>query len=268
VLSVRKTNPNFDSLEIYLFDCMGLTVVRNVIPQNQIEIARSAISTVYPQKKPWKFSVLKMGEIFWDLMTNKRMLDIVDKLCGDQFRLDHAFAVSGDEQIINLHGGPSSSFGSCFSRLDNSLYVGQLSCGIPLYPQSPSTGGMCYIPGSHKSLDVRTGREIRKELFNGNVNHESIVVPVLNPGDLVLFSESLIHGDVGWKPTDYGRLVVYYKFSPGFMSWRDPREQEQYRGLARNDLERRLMEPPWSGQFSDKDFIMDHTNVRRKKTLL
>lgn len=258
---------NLNPLDVYLFDCMGLVVIRNVFPVEQIQQAKKAIDKIYPNKKPWKFSVLGMGEIFWDILTNKIMLAMAEQMCGDQFRLDHAFSVTSDEKIINLHGGPASSYGSCFTKLDNSLYVGQLSCGIPLTPQSPSTGGMCYIPGSHRSLDCRSGREIKKELMNGNMATDSLVVPTLNLGDLVVFTESLVHGDVGWNPTNYSRMITYYKFAPGFMCWRDSREQEQYRSLARNELEKRLLEPPWSGQFSDQNYVMDKNNTRKLKTL-
>lgn len=262
-----ELRPNINPLDVYLFDCMGLVVLRNVIPQAQVEAAKKAIKAAYPNKMPWKFAILSMGDIFWDIMTNSKLLGMIEQLCGDQFRMDHAFAVSSDEGNVNLHGGPSSSFGSCFTRIDNALYVGQLSCGIAITAQSPQTGGMCYIPGSHRSLDYRSGKEVKWELFKGNTDHEAIITPTLNPGDLVLFSESLVHGDLGWKPTHYSRLIVYYKFCPGFMTWRDPREQEQYQHLTRNNLERRLVEPPWSGQFSDKNYKMDHNNTRREKTL-
>lgn len=256
-----------DALDVYLFDCMGLAIMRNVIPMAQVEAAKKAIAKIYPAKMPWKFAVLSMGEIFWDLMTNAKLLRIVEQLCGVEFRLDHAFAVSSDEKIVNLHGGPSSSHNSCFTRTDNTLCVSQLSVGIPLTPQTPATGGVCYIPGSHRSLDMRAGAEIKRELLKGNMKHEAIVIPSLNPGDLVMFSESLIHGDTGWNPLNYSRVIVYYKFCPGFMTWRDPREQEQYRHLARTSLERRLIEPPWSGKFSDKNYAMDHSNTRREKTV-
>ena len=257
-----------DPLDVYVFDCAGLVVIRNVFPKSQIETCKAAINSFFPQRKPWKFSVLGMGEIFWDIMTNKIMLAMAEQLCGEQFRLDHAFSVTSDERIVNLHGGAASSYGSCFTKIDNSLYVGQLACGVPLTTQSSETGGMCYVPGSHRSIDCRTGSEIKKSLFKGNMSHEAIVTPTLNPGDLVIFSESLVHGDTGWKPANYSRLIVYYKFCPGFMTWRDPRDQEQFRKLARNDLERRLMEPPWSGKFLDSGYAMSLSNLRRDKTLL
>lgn len=261
------SRPEVDPLDVYLFDCVGVSILRNVIPQEQIKLAKDAIEKTFPGTKPWKFAVLGLGEVFWDMMTNIKMLGMVEQLCGDQFRMDHAFSVTSDGGIVNLHGGPASSFGSCFTQIDRQLMTGQLSCGISLTAQSPTTGGMCFIPGSHRSLDVRTGGEIKKQLLNGKMDHEAIVIPTLNPGDLILFSESLIHGDTGWKNPSCSRIVVYYKFCPGFMTWRDPREQEQYVSLARNSLEKRLVEPPWSGKFSDKDYKMDHVNIRREKTL-
>ena len=270
MLMLRKTikpRQGVDPLDVYLFDSTGFLVLRNAVPLAQVEAAQKAIRGVFPKKLPWKFSTLKMGEVFWDILTNPRLLGTAEQFCGEQFRLDHAFAVSSDEDIPNLHGGPSSSQGSCFTKLDNALYVGQLSVGVAITPQSPATGGMCYIPGSHRSLDHRSGKEVKWDLLKGDTNNEGVVVPTLNPGDMVFFSESLVHGDTGWKPKNYTRLILYYKFCPGFMAWRDPREQEQYRDLARNDLERRLVEPPWTGQFSDKDYKMDHNNTRRENTL-
>jgi hypothetical protein len=50
------------------------------------------------------------------------------------------------------------------------------------------------------------------------------------------------------------------------MAWRDPAQQEKYKQYARTDLERKLLENPWSGQFSDENNKMDHTNIRREKT--
>ena len=265
---IFSSNYLIDPLDIYLFDSQGLCIVKNVIPLDQIKEAKETINQKFPNKKPWKFGVLGLGDVFWNLMINSKMLAIAEHLCGDQFRLDHAFSVTSDAEIINLHGGPCSSYGSCFTNVDGQLLVGQLSCGIPLVEQNEETGGMCYIPGTHKSIDTRSGRLIRKELYHGNIKHDSIIVPKLELGDLVVFSESVVHGDNGWFDKNNTRIIVYYKFFPGFMTWRDPREQEKYVDMAKNDLQRRLLEPPWSGKFKeDKDFIMDINNQRRVKVI-
>lgn len=254
-----------DPLALYLFDCTGVAIIRNVLSPDIVEQAKKSLAT--HQEKRWKFPILDVNEIFWDIMTNAKMLAMVEQICGEYFRLDHAFGVTSEDVVINLHGGPNCSLGSCFSQVDNSVLVSQLSCGFALTPQSSTTKGMCYIPGSHKALDGRDGSTIRKELLHGDLNHESVIVPTLNPGDLIMFPESLIHGDNGWKPKDYHRLTIYYKFCPGFISWRNPNEQERYRPLARTELEKRLLEPPWSGSFSDDKGALDRSNKRRGKTI-
>lgn len=254
--------------DLYVFDSIGLLVVRNVLSSEAVETAKDSLANAHNgQKKPWKFPVLDAGEIFWDMMVNPTMLCLVSNVCGEFFRMDHAFGVTSENLVVNLHGGPNCSSGSCFSSVDNGTLVSQLSAGFALYPQSPSTGGLCYIPGSHKSKDTRDGRTVKKELLNGNLNHDCIVVPTINAGDLVMFSESLIHGDSGWSPTDYHRTMIYYKFCPGFICWRDPKEQDRYLPLARTALERRLLERPWSGSFSDLNNTLDMSNKRREKTL-
>lgn len=266
--SITTTNSNIDPLDIYLFDSQGLCVIKNAIPLEQIDSAKKAIQKKFPNKKPWKFGVLGLGDVFWDIMVNPKILAIAEYLCGEQFRLDHAFSVTSDAEIVNLHGGPCSSYGSCFANVDGQLLVGQLSCGIPLVEQNSKTGGVCYIPGTHKSIDTRCGRTIRKELYHGNMYHNSIQIPDLALGDLVVFSESVVHGDCGWFDKNDTRIIVYYKFCPGFMTWRDPREQEKYVAMAKTDLQRRLLEPPWSGKFKEDDnFVMDIINQRRVKVI-
>src|SRR5690606_23555751 len=110
------------------------------------------------------------------------------------------------------------------------------------------------------------GNTVFRDLFGYDGNHPAIVVPTLNPGDMVFFSESLVHGDTGPRNQD-PRLFVYYKFTPGWMCWRDPAQQAEYLEMAPNDLARRLLSPPWTGQFDDQGNRMSSVNVRRKATL-
>lgn len=98
LLTKKRTAPaartEVNPLDVYLFDCSGLVVVRNVFPASQIEAAKQAITKVYPNKKPWKFSVLSMGEIFWDIMTNKTLLGMAEQFCGQfsdkNYAMDHS----------------------------------------------------------------------------------------------------------------------------------------------------------------------------------
>jgi hypothetical protein len=270
-VAAKKENltRNLSQIDLYTFDCQGWAIIRNAIPLEWVERAKSAIEKAMPGKKHWKFPVLHLDPVFWDMMTLPVMLEFVEKLCGEEFRLDHAFGIGSDNGVVNLHGGPNCSQRTCFAHWvgGNNILVGQLSVGFTLTPQTPETGGVCYVPGSHKAFDQRDGRTLRREVFQNHFDHECMVVPTLNPGDLSIFTESLIHGDTGWTPNDYSRMQVYYKFCPGFMTWRDPSEQEKYKSYARNELEKRLLENPWSGKFSDTTMEMSRDNKRRTKTL-
>jgi hypothetical protein len=270
-IPAEKISPRKDlkPIDLYSFDCMGYCIVRNAVPAELLTEITSLINQTFPLKKVWKFPVLHLGHAFWDLMTLPVLTTLAQELCGEEFRLDHAFGVSSDEGVVNLHGGPNCSQRTCFAQWvgNTKILVGQLSAGFVLTHQSPETGGVCFVPGSHKCFDQRDGRTVKREVFDNHFDHDCIVVPTLNPGDLIVFSESLIHGDTGWKRQDYCRLTVYYKFCPGFMAWRDPAQQEQYRHLARNELERKLLEPPWSGRFGDSNNQLDRNNIRREKTV-
>jgi hypothetical protein len=258
------------SKTLYAFDCQGFAIIRGLIPDPLVHRAVSIIDTNFPGKKTWKFPVLHLDRVFWQFMTTPLILRCAERLCGNEFRLDHAFAVTSDDGVPNLHGGANCSQRSCFAQWvgNSDIFVGQLSVGIVLTPQSSKTGGVSYIPGSHKAFDQRDGRAIKEQIMDGNFDHEFLVTPELNPGDVIVFTESLIHGDTGWVPTNYPRITVYYKFCPGFMSWRDPEQQEKYKQYAQTPQELRLLERPWTGQFSDENNQMSHKNVRRPKTIL
>ena len=173
--------------------------------------------------------------------------------------------------FAQLHGGPQSSQHSCYYlQLPHGKrrgIVGQMNFGYCLEPQNSKTGGFVYVPGSHKSADSRAGNEVLSEVYKGNFTDPSLLVPELNPGDLLVFTEALIHGDTGWQASnDSYRMQIYYKMTPGFMCWRDPHQQEIYHHYAANDLERRLIEPPWTGRYSETSMSMGYANERRDKT--
>jgi hypothetical protein len=209
-ISKPDQNPTL-SKAMYAFDCQGLAIIRGAVTQNQVTAAIKALDETLIHPKPWKFPVLHINPIFWDFMTTPIILQCAEKLCGDEFRLDHAFGVTSDNGVVNLHGGPNCSQRTCFSQWvgRQDVLVGQLSIGVILTPQSKETGGLCFIPGSHKAFDQRDGRTIKRELMDGHFNHYFVIVPTLEAGDVVVFSESLIHGDTGWTPKNYSRLNIY-----------------------------------------------------------
>lgn len=257
-------------LDSYVFDTTGCVIIKNILSKADVHIAKNAITDNWPGLPPWKFPVLHLHRIFWEMLTHDILLDYCEMFCGEHFRLDHAFGLSSNGAVPQLHGGPQSSQYSCFYlQLNNGLrkgIVGQLNFGYCLEPQNEQTGGFTYVPGSHKTADARVGAEVLKDVYNNDFSHHSLIVPELNPGDLLVFTEALIHGDTGYRAKDSYRMQVYYKMTPGFMCWRDPSQQHIYKQFALTEQERRLIEPPWTGRYSETSTSMGTSNDRRQKT--
>jgi hypothetical protein len=260
------------NLEEYSFDTTGITIVRGALSSETVERARAAIKGHgWPAGcPPLKFPVLHLDRVFWEMMTHRKVLDLSNRFAGEEFRFDHAFGLFGRNGVRGLHGGPQANQYSCFyiplSRGTRPGLCGQLQFGFTLFGQSPKTGGFCYIPGSHKSVDPRTGGELLDQLYNGQMHHHSIVVPTLEPGDMVSFTDGLVHGDTLWKGEGEPRMQIYYRMTPGWMCWRDPAQIAKYAEYAETDLERRLLEPPWTGRYSEDDYSMGLVNERRIPT--
>lgn len=263
----------FDTeLAKYSFDATGVAVIRQAIDEADLDEALQLIRGNWQGYPIWKFPVLHLGRVFWRFMTHPFLLELSDAFLGEHFRMDHAFGVSGKGAPAQMHGGPQSSQYSCFYLpLPNSQrkgIAGQLNFGFVLQGQSPSTGGFCYIPGSHKVVDPRPGAQVLRQIYKNNFNHHSVVVPTLSPGDIILFTEGLVHGDTKWKSSaDEVRLSIYYKMTTGWMCWRDPAENSKYLKYAETELEKNLLEPPWTGRYSEDNHSMGFDNDRRKPTV-
>jgi hypothetical protein len=261
-----------NELASYSYECTGFAQIPNVLTEEQIEIAKELINKNWPNGIPWKFPVLHLGRVFWEMMTTPKLLPLADEFAGEHFRCDHAFGLSSNGANAQLHGGPQSSQYSCFYMPINGgrrKAISRLNFGFCLEGQSPETGGFCYIPGSHKTNDPRTGSQVLRQVYNSNFNHHSIIVPTLKPGDMIMFTEAMVHGDTGWRckvPNSY-RMQIYFMLSPGWACWRDPKQNEHLMQYVRNPLEARIIEGPWSGRFSETATEMGVNNERRRPTI-
>lgn len=259
-------------VDIYSFECTGVAIIRDAISQGTVRRVRECIDKHWPNGVPWKFPILHLDRVFWELMTHPDVLKMSAEFAGDHFRLDHAFGLTSNGAIPQLHGGPQSSQMSCFYQQlghgPKKSLVGQLNFGFCIYGQDSTTGGFCYVPGSHKVNDSRDGRTVLTEIYQNSFNHPSIIVPRLHAGDLLVFTEALIHGDSGWShPNGFPRRQIYYKITPGFMCWRDPAENQKYEQFAQTPLERNMIRPPWTGRYSETETSMGFNNTRRDATI-
>ena len=79
----------------------------------------------------------------------------------------------------------------------------------------PGDGGFGCIPGSHKSnFTVDIPDEVRTYQRDAHYVRQAEV----EAGDLVIFTEALVHGTMEWT-AEHERRSLLYKFSPGHSSW-------------------------------------------------
>jgi hypothetical protein len=253
----------------YIMDSVGLVVARQAIPLSRIEYINAKIDGALAGRQVEKFTIMDLDPVFFELMEHPWILSACRRANGDSFRFDHAFGLQQPMSRPNLHGGPQGEQSAAFyhsgPNAAGAAWVGRMSVGICLTKQSDKTGGLAYIPGSHKSSYFMQGAKVLHDVLKNNMESECIHVPTLEPGDICAFPDCLVHGTTPWKAS-YTRRSLYYMYSPGFMAWRPYSEIAKYVPMAKNETQRRLLRPPFVASFEDSGRMLGG-NQWRKPTL-
>lgn len=235
--------------EIYEFDMNGVIIYRDLIPAEDVRRMNGIIDE--DQRKRGKadehsFSFLDLDPCFMDLMAHPRALGIIRHMVGDWLRLDHAYGLQMDKKTMNegkmqpnLHGGPRADHGEHeYQWLDGKMHHGLIVVMYALEEVNPGDGGFICVPGSHKSnMGLR---------YRPPVDSHLVVNPTLRAGDMLIFTEALVHGTNTWT-SDRRRRSLLYKYSPGHSTWANADGLEKFLPLAANDLQRDLLRPPSVG---------------------
>lgn len=234
--------------EYYLFDCLGVYHKKGVFSLDKVEEAKAAIRESEKTGEFYRgnigaevikrFGIWESHPIFIELANHPEILSLCDFAFGgkDSFRLDHALIIkcTADDRFKGwLHGlsygknmthyfltqGQQSIESLCWTR------VGQLSVAIVLEGQRSNTGGFMYLPGSHKTSYFQAGQAVQKNILKEqqiSPGNKDVVIPDLDPGDLVAFPESLIHGQTPLAPGTPDRSFILNMFFPlgiRFLDW-------------------------------------------------
>lgn len=234
--------------EIYEFDINGYIVYRDLISPEEVRRMNDIIDADLVDKDPYRFQFLTLDSCFMELMAHPRTLDIMRTMIGDWLRLDHAYGIemnSAMDARENLHGGPRQDNGEHqYQWVGGKMYNGLIVIMYALEDVEPDDGGFICVPGSHKANP--TG-------YRPPVHSHLVVNPSLQAGDMLIFTEALVHGTRLWKP-DRRRRSLLFKYSPGHSAWGPAANLEKYLPFADNDLQRDLLRPPSVGQRTPLDF--------------
>lgn len=224
-----------DEYEKFYFDLTGFLVIRNAVPATDVERALCGLQEcqeqvieeeragagypmfegTLPRRALLNLLELPGGHstIFRELLASPALIPYLNTLLGPGWRLDHlpkAYLTEVGAEGFVLHGPGHAEFDSAQYYTFNNGYLrcGMVGVLFALSPVRPGDGGFVCLPGSHKAnlpvpLDVRGGHRGEELLQN----------PALDPGDALLFTESLVHGTLPWK-SEIDRRVLLYRFSP------------------------------------------------------
>ena len=194
------------------FDLQGYIVIKNVLTTEEVAEINEISDRIFPRDYGDEDNVKKTGGLRrtgniskWDpacqrLIDHPNVTSYLNELLGPTFRLDHDYCIfmcrSGEQKGV-LHGGPETTSRCQFYKYYDGIIRNGLSALTFFFADvSPGDGGFVCIPGSHKSnflSDLPTDVRELKRL-------ESYVVqPVAEAGDVLLFTEALVHGTRSWQ---------------------------------------------------------------------
>ncbi len=227
--------------EKYLFDLQGFLVVKDFLSATEVSALNEAIDVNRDKRTAHHKSDLEGtpldGEFgpFWhyngmltwpepwcepfrDLLAHPKVIPYLNTLLGRGWKLDHSVDVltaTAGCQGLGIHGDGTVTFnGSRFYAYHNGrMRCGLIVCEYYLTDVNLGDGGLCVIPGSHKS-NYPCPRDIRM----WEANQEIVYNIPAKAGDLVIFNEATSHGVLPWK-AEHERRLAFYRYTPKYLHY-------------------------------------------------
>jgi hypothetical protein len=236
--------------ERFLFDLEGYLILRHVLTPPEVATlnaiaAQRAPAT--PDSPPARrvFGAATWGAPFQALIDHPRIVPYLVDLVGPKFRLDHDFCIfmTKGGRDHPLHGGETSGNPDHWYRYrDGVMRNGLTVVAFLLSDVNVRDGGFCCIPGSHKSNFVTS---VPDDVRHYQRLPHYVVQPSAAAGDVIIFTEALIHGTVPWR-ADHERRALLYKYGPGHSAWMSGSyDLSAFRDLTAQ--QRRILAPPFVG---------------------
>ncbi|MBT20753.1 hypothetical protein CMK17_12410 [Candidatus Poribacteria bacterium] len=255
--------------EKYLFDLQGFLVVKDFLSNTEVCALNEAIDANHDKRREhpkadlngtpldgefgpfWHYN----GMLTWlppwcqpfrNLLAHPKVIPYLNTLLGRGWKLDHSVDVltaTNGCQGMGIHGSGNVTFnGSRFYAYQNNrMRCGLIVCEYYLTDVNPDDGGLCVIPGSHKSNlpcpeDIRMWEANQEIVFN---------IPA-KAGDLIIFNEATSHGVLPWRAT-HERRVAFYRYTPKYLHYAGGVYQTQMPEWVSEltEAQQAVLEPPY-----------------------
>ena len=231
----------------FLFDLRGFLVVRDVLSPGECEELIHLADDVWPRQPddgPYRRfnGISAWGQPFVDLMDDDRLLPYLVELVGSRLRIDHDYCIFMREHASRhtLHGGPWRYESDHWYRYHDGVMRNGLTVATwNLTDAPPGAGGFACVPGSHKSNFLQ---HMPRDVARFERTVDWVVQPAMSAGDVLIFTEALIHGTAVWT-AEHERRTLLYKYSPPHSTWaKAPYNADDFPEAT--PRQRRLMAPP------------------------
>ena len=233
--------------EKFIFDLQGFIVIPGVLSKTECEQYIALADEAWPRQPDdgafRRFGgISRWGQPFVDLMDHPRVLEYLVELIGRRLRIDHDYCIfmrKGDA-INPLHGGPRLyETDHWYYYQDGIMRNGLTVATFNLTDAPEGAGGFACIPGSHKTNFIR---HLPADVRHYKRHPAYVIQPPMEAGDVLIFTEALIHGTRPWV-ADHERRTLLYKYSPPHSSWRiDQYDLSEFPEAT--ERQKRLMAPP------------------------
>lgn len=213
----------FTEEEKFRFDLQGFIVLRGVLTRAECTLLSKLSDTAWPrQPGDGAFrrteAISRWGGAFLNLIDHPCVLPYLVELIGPRLRADHDYCIfmrsGADGQ--NIHGGPMRyESDHWYHYHDGVMRNGLMVATWVLNDAEPGDGGFVCIPGSHKTNFIDA---VPRDVLTQEYRPDYVIQPELRAGDVLLFTEALIHGTATWRGSQERRALLY-KYSPPHSSW-------------------------------------------------
>ena len=242
--------------EKFTFDLEGYLVLKEVLTTAEIDEINALADSVWPGeydetdlRRVSKAS--QWGQATQALIDHPGILPYLVELLGPKVRIDHDYSMFMRKggRSGGLHGGHTPQIAAAdhwYQYHDGIMRNGLTVFTYLLTDAGPEDGGFSCIPGSHKSNFTNSlPDDVRQYERIPHYVHQ----PPAKAGDVIIFTEALMHGTMPWT-ADHERRALLYKYSPGHSAWSksyyDPADYP-----TATEQQQRLMAPPSVGQRDD-----------------
>lgn len=207
----------------FRFDLQGYLVVPGVLSQSECVQLSQLADDVWPrQQTDGAFrrtaSISRWGDKFLNLIDHPRVLPYLTELLGPRLRADHDYCIFMQPGAAgqDIHGGPMRYESDHWYHYHDGVMRNGLTVATwVLNDTAPGDGGFVCIPGSHKTNFIRS---VPSAVLQQHYRPDYVIQPTLRAGDVLIFTEALIHGTAAWSG-EQERRALLFKYSPPHSSW-------------------------------------------------